>query len=658
MAYPLLLRPLRIGPIEIRNRIVSTAHQTTLVEDGLPTDAFVAYHAARAEGGAGLICIEATAVHPSGLLTGHTIAGYDPRVVARLALVADAVHAGGGTLFAQLFHGGREQIESPPRAPAVAPSAVPSQRFKVEPRALGEREIEEIIAHHELVAGHARAAGLDGLELCASHGYLPTQFLSARSNRRDDAWGGDAERRLRYVREALLAMRRGAGDGMAVGIRLSADESIPEGRHAPETAAILRTLAGEGLIDYASTVIGDSANYVGAAWIVPPPPIERDAIWAPASALHEGLGVPLIATSRVHEPSEAEALLATGAADAVGMTRALIADPDLPRRMLQGDESARILCTGCNQGCIGHYHLGLTISCLQNPRTGRELTLPEATPQAGSRVAVIGGGPAGMAAAVAAARAGAEVTLFEAAAELGGQFALAGRAPAHRETAARFHADWTRRLTAAGVDVRLATRVESSESVGEGADRVIVATGAVAHCPELTAPPGVAVVEGWEAIRDPGSSAGPVLVADWGGGWTGLDAAEVLAGAGARVWLAVAAPIVGETVHQYQRVFYLARLERLGVTILHHRELVDAPGGAVLRSLWTHAPEPLPDGVRTLVLALGREPVDGLVHDCSERALPCIAVGDCRGARSLEEAILEGTAAGEHPPVTAVETGP
>ena len=215
-------------------------------------------------------------MHPSGLLTGHTIAGYDPRVVERLARVAEAVHASDGRLFAQLFHGGREQIDLPPRAPAVAPSAVPSQRFKVEPRALSSQEIEEIVAHHELVAGHARAAGLDGVELCASHGYLPTQFLSERSNRRDDAWGGDAERRLRYVRETLRAMRRGAGDGLAVGIRLSADETLPEGRHAPETAAILRTLAGEGLIDYASAVIGDSASYLGSAWIVPPPPIARD----------------------------------------------------------------------------------------------------------------------------------------------------------------------------------------------------------------------------------------------------------------------------------------------------------------------------------------------------------------------------------------------
>jgi 2,4-dienoyl-CoA reductase-like NADH-dependent reductase (Old Yellow Enzyme family) len=655
MGYPLLFRPLRIGPIEIPNRIVSTAHQTTLVDGGLPTDDFIAYHAARADGGAGLICIEATAVHPSGLLTGHTIAGYDPRVVERLARVADAVHAGGTRLFAQLFHGGREQIDLPPRAPAVAPSAVPSQRFKVEPRALSSAEIEEIIEHHELVAGHARAAGLDGLELCASHGYLPTQFLSERSNRRDDAWGGDAERRLHYVREALRAMRRGAGDGLAVGIRLSADESVPEGRHAPETAAILRTLAAEGLIDYASAVIGDSATYVGSAWIVPPPPIARDAMREPAGTLHADLPVPLIATSRVHEPAEAEALLAAGVADAIGMTRALIADPDLPRRIVEEREDERILCTGCNQGCIGHYHLGLPISCLQNPRTGRERQLPEPAPQAGSRVLVVGGGPAGMAAAVGAARAGAEVTLVEATSALGGQFALAGRAPAHRETAERYAADWRRRLAAAGVEVRLDTRLDAQSAVAEAANRVIVATGARPHRPALTAPAGVEMVDAWDAIQAPERVLGPALVADWGGGWTGLDAAETLAEHGVDVWLAVAAPLVGETVHQYQRVFYLARLEWLGVTILHHRELVDAPGGAVLRSLWTHTPEPLPLGVRTLVLALGREPVDELGSALAERGVAYTPVGDCRGARSLEEAILEGTSAGEQPPVTVTQ---
>ena len=373
MAYPLLLSPLRIGPIELRNRIVSTAHQTTLVEDGLPTGDFVAYHAARAAGGAGLICIEATAVHPSGLLTGHTIAGYDPRVVERLARVArpctpaaPACSCSSSTAAASRSNPRRG------RPPWLRPPCRASASRSSPEHSAPARSRRSLRTTNWWPATRARP-GLDGIELCASHGYLPTQFLSERSNQRDDAWGGDAERRLHYVSSSAAAR---CGAARATGSRWESGSpptrALPEGRHAPETAAILRTLAGEGLIDYASAVIGDSASYLGAAWIVPPPPIARDVIRAPAGTLHEGLAVPLIATSRIHEPAEAEALLAAGAADAVGMTRALIADPDLPRRLVEGREDERILCTGCNQGCIGHYHLELPISCLQNPRTGRE----------------------------------------------------------------------------------------------------------------------------------------------------------------------------------------------------------------------------------------------------------------------------------------------
>jgi 2,4-dienoyl-CoA reductase-like NADH-dependent reductase (Old Yellow Enzyme family) len=647
--YDHLLAPLAIGPLTLANRIVSTAHQTTLVEDGLPTDDFVAYHEARARGGVGLICIEATAVHPGGLLTGHTIAGFDPRVVERLGRVADAVHGPGGRLFAQVFHGGREQIEDPPRSPAVAPSAVPSQRFKTEPRALGSAEIEDILAHHELVARHAREAGLDGLELCASHGYLPTQFLSERTNRRDDAWGGTPERRLRYVQEALRALRRGAGDGLAVGIRLSVEEALPEGRSVAESGAILRVLADEGLIDYAGIVIGDSAGYRGSAFIVPPPPVGRDLMRGPALALRDGLGVPLIVASRIDEPAVGDALIAEGAADAVGMNRALIADPDLPRKLLEGREDERILCIGCNQGCIGRYHLGLSIACLQNPRTGRERTLPPTrrTPAAGDgpRVVVVGAGPAGLSAAVEAAAAGALVVLCESRDRVGGQLALASASPGHAELYGRFADDWLRRLAAAGVELQLDRPVLDDDERLAEADSVVLATGARPYSPGFT-DARLAIVDAWDALAEPASVAGPALVADWGGGWTGLAAAESLAAAGVATHLAIAAPTPGETVHQYQRVFTMARLEELGVALHPFRELATGKHGLVLRSIWSHRPEPLPPDVRSAVLALGRVPEEGLALALAARGVAHERVGDCRGPRSAEEAVLEGREAG------------
>ena len=367
-----LLSPLDVGPVRLPNRIVSTAHQTTLVEDGVPTPDWVAYHGARVAGGVGLICIEACAVHPSGALSGHGIAGWDPAVLAPLRELATLAEEAGTRVFAQLFHGGRENWGGAPRAPVVAPSAVPSARFRTEPRALTGDEIEAIVAGHALVAARCREAGLHGVEVCASHGYLPSQFLEERTNRRDDAWGAD---RTAYVRAALAAARRGAGDGMAVGLRLSAHEALPEGRQAGASGGLLRDLAADGLIDYASIVVGDSAEHVGAAHIVPPPPSPADGMRAPATAVRAaGPGVPLIVATRVFDPDGAEALLQDGVADAVGMNRALIADPDLPRKVREGRDEERILCIGCNQGCIGRYHLGLPIRCLQNPRTGRERT--------------------------------------------------------------------------------------------------------------------------------------------------------------------------------------------------------------------------------------------------------------------------------------------
>lgn len=622
-----LLSPLAVGPVEVPNRIVSTAHQTTLVHANLPTDELIAYHEARARGGVGLIVLEATAVHPSGLLTAHTLAGYRDDIASGYRRVAEAVRPHGTRLFVQLFHGGREQIASAPRAPALAPSAVPTQRFHVEPRALHAEEVASILDGYARAARLAAEGGLDGVEISAAHGYLIAQFFDPALNRRTDEWG-EAARFLLAVVEAV----RSAADGLAVGVRLSAD-SAP----AREVASKL-----SGRVDYLHIALGDSSTYLGSAGIVPPPPVTENAIAAHAHRFR--IGVPLVATSRVVDPEEAERLVTEGVTDAVGMTRALITDPDLPRKAAAGEHDAVLRCIGCN-ACIAHYHAATPIACAQNPRTGRELTLPRPIAVGERRrLIVVGAGPAGLAAAAEASAAGHSVVLLERSGRIGGQAALAGAAPAHAELARALARNYEHLLTAGDVEVRLGVDGTSEEVEELAPDGVVVASGAAPYTPELGLE-SVVVLHAWDVLAGTRPVGRRVVVADWGGDPAGLDAAELLARAGNDVTLAVASVAVGEALHQYARALHLERLYRADVRIAHHLELVGAErGAAVFRNVFARDAETeIPADI--LVLALGRVPVAGLARELAERGLAVEAAGDCLGPRSLEEAILEGTLA-------------
>ena len=641
-AYPNLLSPVEVGPLTLRNRVVSTSHQTGLVEDHLPTEDLIAYHAARARGGVGTIFLEATAIDVSGLLTSHTIGGFRPEIVPVYRRLREPLHQHGARLIVQLLHGGREQISSAPRPPAVAPSAVPSLRFKSEPRALSANEIGELIDGYATSAGLAAEGGVDGIEVSMSHGYLPAQFLSPLSNRRRDGYAGSLEARLRFSLEVLEAVRAAAGERIAVGVRLSADELTPGGMGIEQSAEIAARLHDARLVDYVSLVLGHSAFPAASTWIAPPPPVPAGAIAGPAAAIRAAVpGVTLLATTRIVDLAAAEALVASGTADLVGMTRALIADPELVSKTVSGHAREVIECVGCNQACIGHYHAGVAIGCAVNARTGRERTLPRPRSRATQRrVLVIGAGPAGVAAALEATDAGDHVTLVEREDELGGQLRLAGLAPAHAELWERYRRSTQARLQGAGVTVQLG--VDAGTELAAGFKLVVLATGARPYDPGW-AIDGPRVCQAWDAIGDPRAIDGPALVADWGGGWDGLDAAERLAGAGVAVTLACAATVPGETLHQYQRNLYLARLDELGVAILHHHELSASGGSPELRHVFSGRSRPLPE-LATLVLAQGRAPVDELWTELESHP-GAIRAGDVLGPRTLEEAVLEGTRA-------------
>jgi 2,4-dienoyl-CoA reductase-like NADH-dependent reductase (Old Yellow Enzyme family) len=632
-----LFSPLALGPVTIQNRIVSTSHQTSLVHDHLPTDALIAYHEARARGGTGLLCVEATAIHHTGLLTAHTLGGYLPEIVPRYRLLSDAVHAHGTRILVQLFHGGREVISSPPRPAAVAPSSIPSARFKTEPRELTRREIREMIDGYRQAAAYAAEGGIDGVEVCAGFDYLPTQFLSPHANTRTDDYGGSFENRVRFLREVCEAMREGIGGG-AVGCRLTDESGSWDGNTHEELERAAALLSDAGLIDYLSIALGASSTYRGSSWIVPPVPVEHNAIAGFARRMKRSVGVPVIATGRIVDPADADAMIERGDCDACGMTRALITDPSMPGRAAAGERFTT--CIGCNQGCIGHYHAGIPIACTINPWTGHEATLPRPsrTDQPGT-VAVVGAGPAGASAAACARAQGHRVIVFERADAVGGQMRLALGASGHAEIARGMVA--TVEAWLEGVDLRLGVEADADAVLAESPDRIVVATGAVRYDARI---PGT--VHAWDVLA--GADTGErVTVADWGGDWTGLVVGEQLAQAGHRVRLVTSAIAFGEGVHQYQRNMYLGRLDEAGVELVHHLRLTGWDGAqATFRNVFSER-ELMLDGIDTLVVNDGRSSYGTeLFESLQEAGADVVRAGDTLGPRSFEEAIREGTDAG------------
>ena len=621
-----LFRPLTIGNVLLPCRIVSSSHQTTLVDGHLPTEDFVAYQETRARGGVGLIVMEAVAISPSGLLTAHTIAGYVDEIVAQYERLGMAVRQHGTKLFVQLFHGGREVIASPPRPVVVSSSAMPSHRYHTEPRALRTEEVSAIVEAYGQCASLAAKGGLDGIEITAAHGYLGEQFFDPSWNRRTDQFGEPS----RFLAEVLTAVRESAPD-LALGVRLSADSSAAQ--------AVVGALAP--LVDYVHVALGNSATFDGCINIVPPPPARENEIATMTAPFH--VGRPLIATSRVIDPARADELILEGRADAFGMNRALITDPDMPNKARAGEPETILRCIGCNV-CIAHYHYETPIRCAQNPRTGRELTLPRPVPSGEvRRIAVIGGGPAGLAAAAEAASCGHDVVVFEREDHLGGQVWLAGRGPTHEELARSMLANYTRLLARKNVKIRTGVTAEVESIASLDADLVVIATGARPFEPHQGFG-DMKVLQVWEILAG-ARPEGRILIADWGGDPAALDCAELLAGEGTEVVLAVGAVSPGETLHQYMRNQYIGRLCRAGVRIEPYLGLLGASAGTVrFRNIFAADLETEIDA-DVLALSLGRVPNDEIAAGLRTAGIAVEEAGDCRSPRSLEEAILEGTLA-------------
>lgn len=640
-AFPHLFAPLQIRGKRLKNRIMSSGHDTSMPTDNLVNEQLIAYHRARAEGGVGLIVLQVAGVHDSARYTSHVLMATDDACIDGYRRLAETCHAHGTVVLSQIFHPGREIMESADGllAVAYAPSAVPNERFRVMPRALDQDMIDEIIQGYADAARRLHQAGLDGVELVASHGYLPAQFINPRVNRRTDGYNGELEQRLRFIREILDAMRASTDADFIIGLRISADERDPEGLTEDESLAAVQLLQGQ--LDYVHIVAGTSASLGGAVHIVPPMAVEAAYLAREAGTFKSKLSIPLFVTGRINQPQEAEAIIAKGQADVCGMTRALICDPQMPNKSDSGRAEDVRACIACNQACIGHFHKGLPISCIQHPETGRELLYGQPKPSArGKRILVVGGGPAGMKAAAVAAQRGHRVTLYEASAQLGGQIQLAQLLPRRSEFGGA-STNLQREMQLAGVEVVRNTRVDRALIERENPDHVIIATGAQPYWPNFERGGELQVVDAWQVLRDEVQLGRSVVVADWRCDWIGPGIAERLVRAGHQVQLAVNGTHCGESLPLYVRDQMAGELHKLAIRIIPYARLYGCDDSTVYLQHTASGEPMLLENIDSLVLCQGHQSVDDLGQQL-KGLVPFQRIGDCLAPRTVEEAIHEG----------------
>ncbi|HET9071934.1 MAG TPA: FAD-dependent oxidoreductase, partial [Acidimicrobiales bacterium] len=454
--------------------------------------------------------------------------------------------------------------------------------------------------------------------------------------------GGD-ENRLRFLREVIGSVRSAVGWEIAVGLRISADEMGHDGLRPDEVAAACMALDAQGGLDYLNVTAGSSATLQGSVHIVPPMAVAHSYTTPLSASVRKLVSIPVLVGGRINQPQEAERALAEGFADACGMTRALICDPELPRKAREGRLDEIRACVACNQACIGHFHLGYPISCIQHPETGRERRYGRRVPAAGpKRVLVVGAGPAGMKAAAVAAERGHRVHLAEAAGRPGGQVLLAQQLPGRDEFGGAAD-NLYREVTRAEVKVSFHCRVDAAFVAAEGADAVVVATGARPYRPPLEVLGEPWVADAWEVLAHPDASPrGRLVVVDWRGDWVGVGVARLLAAAGRKVTLAVRGYHAADRLQQYVRDAQLAALHQAGVAV----EPLVRPYGAdddtvYLQHVLTDEPV-LVEGVAGVVLACGHEPETALLDELHAAGVPAAGIGDCLAPRSVEEAVLEG----------------
>jgi 2,4-dienoyl-CoA reductase (NADPH2) len=512
--YPHLFAPLNLGFTTLRNRVLMGSMHTGLEDRRRDFPKLAAYFAERAEGGAALIVTGGFSPNLAGWLKPFASKLSWPWEARKHRQVTTAVHAHGAKICLQLLHAGRYAYHPL----SVAPSKRKAPINPFTPHALSARGVERTIDAYVTAAKLARDGGYDGVEVMGSEGYLINEFLSARTNARHDAWGGDVEKRMRFAVEIVRRIREACGTDFIVIYRLSMLELVPDGSGWDEIVAQARAIERAG-----ATLINTGIGWHEARIPTIATSVPRAAFAGVTAKLRPHVALPLIATNRINMPDVAEGILAAGGADMVSMARPLLADPQWPAKARAGRAHAINTCIACNQACLDHVFQNRRASCLVNPRACAETELDYEKTAAPRHIAVVGAGPAGLACATIAAERGHRVTLFDAADEIGGQFNLAKRIPGKEEfheTLRYFH----HRIEETGVSLRLST-VASADMLS-GFDEVVLATGVTPRRVDFPGHDHAKVITYLDVLQ--GRVVPGPRVAIVGAGGIGFDVAEYL----------------------------------------------------------------------------------------------------------------------------------
>ena len=636
-SFPHVFSPYRLAGFDLRNRLVALPAGTSLVEQGIPTHGDVEHFERLARGGVGLVIAGAMVVHPtSALRSGKLVEGYQDAVVPAMREKADVVHRHGARLVGQLVHLGREFIGGESDEPPMAPSSLKTARDAYPPHELTVAEIDDIVEGWRVSTEHLVAAGLDGVEIHAAHGYLVGQFMSPLTNLRTDAFGGSFDNRMRFLHLVIEAMRSVTPPGFALGVRLSGEEEIPGGMGIEDCVRIAEDLAGLGAVDYLSITHGTRGSYVKDS-------TQPDAVAVPsASRVRAATGLPTLVGQRIRDVGTAEHAIKAGHADLVGMARALIADPDLPVKSQTGRLEEIRGCLGINQDCRAfdpHLH------CAVNAEVGRQRPATVGVQVSRAKeIYVVGGGPAGLEAARVSAERGHRVTLFEGDTVLGGSVRVAAASP-HRATLIDIVDYLDRETRRLKVDINLGARIEPDDlaEIRELADHVVLATGSRAGAP----PPGplargAVTVDDVLTGRLPAEPGAAVVYDEGDGFWPAYSAAEALAQRGWQVRLVTALTGLASRIPHESVGPLLRRLGEAGVPMHVATRLVvpdDAAAPLALRPVFGGADLELEPGL--VVWHQPRAGVNELARSTTADDT-LTTIGDCVTPRRIGHAIAEG----------------